>query len=97
VGRTSVSAAAPKGFGREVCFCVEALDYQISKGDQNLSEILIFKGGWCLFSPLYKKKRREKGNVMLFHLHVHEQISFRSNFTVIMTISNGLDFQKYSL
>lgn len=36
-------------------------------------------------------------NVILFHLCVHEQISFKSNFTVIITISNGLDFQKYSV
>lgn len=41
--------------------------------------------------------KKGKGNVILFHLCVHEQISFRGNFTVIMTISNGLDFQKYSL
>lgn len=51
----------------------------------------IFKGG-CHLSLLYK---REMGNVILFHLSEHVQISFRSNSVAITTISNGLDFAKY--
>lgn len=43
------------------------------------------------------KQKSKMENVILFHLCVHEQISFKSNFTVIITISNGLDFQKYSV
>lgn len=51
----------------------------------------IFKGG-CHLSILYK---REMGNVILFHLSEHVQISFRSNSVAITTISNGLDFAKH--